>query len=261
MSDLKKKRLLSPLNYVLACLFVVMTGSLTFIEVFNLDPDMVKMSGNNNIQEGIISAITEDGIEIVNRDSNVRRSYRPIIPIRENKNPALEFAFLARAQATGQPVCFLSASTEKSGYLQVAYNFHQCGKVSVGTNIVMPGTHRYISNLRGYGVTTLIGYKDGTRAGDKGKSQLEKNKFLLLYLDNKTVEVERASSYGFPNGRYSAEDIGHRFCMSQHEIVEVKFSKHLKPIGIWENRDHEVFLWSCLSANEPGYKPYIQFFE
>lgn len=261
MSGQKKKRLIGPLYVVAACVFVVMAGSLILIEVLNLDPDMIKMSGSKQLRMGVITAISEDGIEILDKDNDSRSIYRPIIPVLENKKPFLDFSFLEKARAAGQPLCFLAATTEKNGDVEVAYNFHQCANTSVGPGKVVSGTHQYVSNLRSYGTVTLIGYKDGTRAGDKGKSQLEKNKFLLLSTGNSIVQLERATTYGFPNGRYSAEDIGKRFCMSQHDIVNVKFSKDMKPVGLWKSSNPGVYLWTCKAADAPGHKSYAEIIE
>lgn len=255
------KCIFRPLYVFVGSIFFAGMLGLILIQALNLDPDMIKVSGDLKIKTGVIAGFSKDGIEILNPVSNERAVYRPIMPVVENQNPALVFSFLAKAHADGQTICFMTATPEKPNRSNVAYNFHQCGNPNVGTNRAIPGKHQYVSNLRSYTTTTLIGYEDGTRAGDKGKSQLERNKYLLVSNGNSTVHLQRGITYGYPNSRYDEADIGNRFCMTQHMMVEVKFSKDMKPIGIWESRGPEAFLWTCKAANEPGQKAYIQFFE
>lgn len=261
MKKRKQKRLIRPLYAVVIFVLVIMIGGLVLTEELDLDPDMIRLSGNNRIQSGVITAIREDGIEVLNMDNNTRMIYRPIIPITEDKNPGLGFAFLAQSHEAGQPVCFLSAKEETSGNIKVAYNFQKCGTRRFGESDVAPGTHQYVSSLRIYATATLIGYKDGTRAGDKGRSQLDKNKFLVVRIGKTTVDLQRATTYGYPNGRYSEEDRGKRYCLAQHEIVNVKFSKDMKPIGLWESSNPGVYLWTCKAANTAGNKSYADLFE
>lgn len=261
MPEAKTTKAFNPLYALAAGVLAVMIIGLIMIEVLSLDPDMIKMSGGDKVRKGVITAVREDGIEIRDGANHSRTVYRPVIPVSEDKNPGLEFSFLAKAYASGDTLCFLTATAQGRTDFEVAYNFHQCGNAAVGTGKVLPGTHQYVSSLRGYSTVTLVGYKDGTRAGDKGKSQLEKNKFLLLLIDDSIVQLERATAYGFPDGRYRAEDIGKRFCMSRHDIVSVKFSDRMKPIGLWNSRNSGVYLWTCKAASMPGHQAYPEILE
>ncbi|VVP59767.1 hypothetical protein PS850_06127 [Pseudomonas fluorescens] len=257
----KEKKNIHPAYVVFACLIVLAAGFLILVQTLNLDPDMVKLSSDNKIHEGVISAIGEKGVVILDARNNEKTIYRPIVPIADNKNPALEFTFFAEAQEARKSVCFLTAVTEGNDSVKLAYNFHVCGDLTVGTSQVVPGKEQYVSTLRSFGKTTLIGFEDGTRAGDKGNSQLDKNKYLLVSSGDSVVRIERATAYGFPNGRYDSEDIGKRFCITQHSIANVKFSNDLKPIGIWESKNTGVYLWTCKAAENVYQQSYIELFE
>lgn len=258
---MKKITNIHPVYIIAACLIALTAGFLIIMQSMNLDPDMVKLSRDIKTHEGIISAIDEKGITFVGIRDDENIVYRPILTIADNKNPALEFTFLVHAQKKRQPVCFLTAVAEGDDSLKLAYAFHTCGNSTIGTRQVVPGKEQYVSTLRNFGNVTLVGFEDGTRAGDKGSSQLDKHKYLLITSGDSVVRIQRATAYGFPNGRYNPEDVGKRFCIAQHSIVNVKFSNDLKPIGIWESKNTGIYLWTCRAA-ENAYQPsYTELFE
>jgi hypothetical protein len=260
MMSSQKRKLFKPIHVGALGFCSILMGGLFLIQALNLDPDMIKLSEGGQTKSGVISAFRNDGIEFLDKATNVRAVYRPILLVHGGKNPALSFSLLADAQANGVPICFLTAIPENGG-IPLAYDLHLCGDSRVDANEPVPGKHQYLTSLRGYGIATLLGYEDGTRAGDKGKSQLERNKYLLLSVGNATVRIQRGNTYGFPNGRLDLNDVGNRFCMTQHNLVDVKFSKDLKPVGLWESIEPETFLWTCQAVNDSGLKGYDSLFE